>query len=218
MLAALTLAVAAAACGAGASRTGASRTGTGAERTDAGAARTATNPYAGLPPDVRPRPLGPGPAYLPAALSARVTRRAPIGGLRCLPTPARRFGVHLELFAHRFVIHIPAGIGVAPPQRTRGVYVLGGACEYPLRSLEPTGVFQVTPGRPLDLGDLFAVWGQRLAERRLLSFRGTVAGFLDGRRWTRPLSEIPLHRHAEIVLEVDGLLAPHPSYDFAPGL
>ena len=116
------------------------------------------------------------------------------------------------------MVHIPAGIGVAPPQRTRGVYVLSGACYYPLRTLEPTGVFQVSPGRPLELGDLFAVWGQRLGERRLLTFRGRVLGFVDGRRWRRPLAEIPLRRHAEIVLEVDGELAPHPSYDFAPGL
>jgi hypothetical protein len=205
-VAALLLGLAACSCGATAARTGTS------------AARTGTNPYVGLPPDVRPRPLGPGPAYVPPALSAAVARRARIDGMRCLPPSSRRYGVHLELFAHRFVIHIPAGIGVAPPQRRRGVYVLGGACEYPVRSLEPTGVFQVTPGRVLDLGDLFALWGQRLATRRLLSFRGTVAGFLDGHRWHGPLDEIPLHRHAEIVLEVDGFLPPHPSYEFAPGL
>jgi hypothetical protein len=177
-----------------------------------------TNPYAGLPPDVRPRPVGPGPAYRPAAVSAAVRRRATIDGLRCLAPPGRRFGIHLELFAHRLVVHVPAGVGVAPPQRTRGVYVLGGACYYPLRSLEPTGVFQVSPGRVLTLGALFAVWGQRLAQRRLLSFRGPVLGFVDGRRWRRPLAEIPLRRHAEIVLEVDGYLPPHPSYDFPPGL
>jgi hypothetical protein len=138
--------------------------------------------------------------------------------MRCLPAPPRRYGIHLELFAHRFVIHIPAGIGVAPPQRTRGVYVLSGACVYPVRSFEPTGVFQLTPGPTLDLADLFAVWGQRLGKRRLLSFRGTVTGFVDGRRWRGPLADIPLLKHAEIVLEVDGLLAPHPSYNFAPGL
>jgi hypothetical protein len=68
------------------------------------------------------------------------------------------------------------------------------------------------------LGVLFAVWGQRLAARRLLSFRGRVLGFVDGRRWRGPLAEIPLRRHAEIVLEVDGEVTPHPSYDFAPGL
>ena len=107
--------------------------------------------------------------------------------------------------------------------------MLGGACSYPLRTLEPTGVFQIlaagfaaggrsATGRPATLGQLFAVWGQTLAARRLLAFRGLVLAFIDGRRWRRPLAEIPLRRHAEIVLEVDGALAPHPSYDFAPGL
>jgi len=182
------------------------------------AERASTNPYAGLPPDVRPRPVGPGAAYRPPAVAAAVGRRATIDGLRCLASPGRRFGVHLELFAHRYVVHIPAGIGVAPPQRSRGAYVLRGACYYRLRTLEPTGVFQVGPGRVLALGDLFAVWGQRLAARRLLSFRGPVHGFVDGRRWRGPLARIPLRRHAEIVLEVDGELPPHPAYDFAPGL
>jgi len=184
----------------------------------AGNSAAAASPYAGLPPDVRPRPVGPGRAYRPAAVSAAVSRRATIDGLGCRAAPGRRFGVHLELFAHRFVVHVPAGIGVAPPQRTSGAYVLGGACYYALRTLEPTGVVQVAPGRPLTLGVLFAVWGQRLAERALLSFRGPVLGFVDGRRWHGPLTEIGLHRHAEIVLEIDGELPPHPAYDFAPGL
>jgi hypothetical protein len=155
-------------------------------------------------------------------VSAAVAHRARIVGLRCLASPGRRFGIHLELFAHRFVVHIPGGIGVAPPQRRRGVYVLGGACYYPLRTLEPTGVVQVARGggarRLHTLGELFAVWGQRLGERHLLSFAGPVLGFVDGRRWRRPLAQIPLRRHAEIVLEVDGELVPHPAYDFPPGL
>ena len=182
------------------------------------AVHRSTNPYAGLPLDVRPRPVGPGPAYRPEAISTPVARRATVDGMRCHRAPGRRFGIHLELFAHRLVIHIPAGIGVAPPQHTRGVYVLTGACYYPLRSLEPTGVFQITPGQVRTLGNLFAIWGQQLGENRLLTFLGPVAGFLNGHRWHRPLAQIPLHRHAEIVLEVDGLLPPHPSYNFAPGL
>jgi hypothetical protein len=177
-----------------------------------------TNPYAGLPPDARPRPVGRGAAFRPRALSAPVAHRATIDGLRCLSHGGPRFGIHLELFADRFVVHIPAGIGVAPPQRRRGVYVLGGACAYPVRSLEPTGVFQLDRGRTLTLGKLFAVWGEALGPRRLLDFRGPVSAFLDGRHWRRPPAEIPLRRHAEIVLEIDGAVAPHPSYDFAPGL
>jgi hypothetical protein len=192
--------------------------GGSAARRSTHAGRVSTNPYAGLPPDVRPRHVGRGSAYRPAALSASVHHRTTIDGLRCLVSPGRRFGAHLELFAHRLVVPIPAGIGVAPPQRRRGVYVLAGACSYALRTLEPTGVFEIRPGRVLTLGNLFAVWGQELAARRLLSFRAPVLGFVDGRRWRRPLAEIPLRRHAEIVLEVDGELPPHPSYDFAPGL
>ena len=40
-----------------------------------------------------------------------------------------------------------------------------------------------TGRRPRALGDLFAVWGQRLAPRRLLSFSGRVQAFRNGREW-----------------------------------
>ena len=67
----------------------------------------------------------------------------------------RGFRVHLELFARKLVLLVPAGIGVAPPVERDGVYVLGGRCLYPLRTREPTGVVEVASPRPLRLGDLF---------------------------------------------------------------
>jgi hypothetical protein len=156
-----------------------------------------------------------------------------VAGYRCV-APARLgapYGVHLELFAHRRVVPIPAGIGVAPPQRRRGAYVLGGACVYPLRTLEPTGVVRVSVaggrgrsagGRgaasPPTLAALFAIWGQPLSGRRLSGFGGRVLAFVDGRRRRGLPGAIALRRHAEIVLEVDGRLRPHPAYRFPPGL
>jgi hypothetical protein len=152
------------------------------------------------------------------AVSAGVARRTPISGFACLKVHQRPFAVHVELFAQRRVVPIPAGIGVAPPQRRRGAYVLGGACEYPLRTLEPTGVVLIDGGYMPTLGDFFAIWGQPLARDRLAGFRGRVLAFVDGRPWRRALREIPLRRHAEIVLEVGGELPPHPAYRFPPGL
>jgi hypothetical protein len=109
---------------------------------------------------------------------------------------------------------------VAAPQRRRGAYVLGGACVYALRTLEPTGVVRVSVarGRPPALAALFAIWGEPLTGRRLLGFGGRVLAFVDGRRRRGAPGAIALRRHAEIVLEVGGRLPPHPAYRFPPGL
>ncbi len=145
-----------------------------------------------------------------------------MGRLRCSrATGGPRYGVHLELYAARLVIPVPAGIGVAPPQHRRGAYVLGGACVYPLRTHEPTGVVVVdhrAASAVPTLGALFAIWGQPLSRGRLAGFRGPVRAYLGGVRWTGTPGAIPLTRHAEIVLEVGRAIPPHRTYLFPPGL
>jgi hypothetical protein len=182
------------------------------------------DPFASLPADERPLPAGRGPRYRLPAVSAAVARRAVVGGLECAAagrTAPRPYAVHLELYADGLVLPVPAGIGVAPPQRRRGAYVLGGACAYPPRTLEPTGVVLVAGrrGAPAPtLASLFALWGQRLSRGALASFRGPVRAFLGGRAWSRPPGAIPLRRHAQIVLEVGAPVLPHRAYRFPPGL
>jgi hypothetical protein len=179
----------------------------------------------------QPRTIGRGPRFLPAALGSEVVAAAavprPTGALRCTNTAVSRYGAHLELFAAGHVVVIPAGIGIAPPQRREGAFVTGGRCSYPLRTVEPTGVIQVSPALlrrpgPALLADLFAEWGQPLAARRLAGFtargRSGVIGFVDGRRWSGALGAIPLLRHTQIVLEVNGAVLAHRRYRFEPGL
>ncbi len=171
-----------------------------------------------LPPDVIPIPAGRTPAYRIPALSPAVARGGPVGAFRCTRSHERFYGVHLDLYARRLVVPIPAGIGIAPRQRHAGAYVLGGACTYPLRTYEPTGVIVVDAGRTPTLRQLFAVWGQPLAADRAAGFRGRVLAFLNGRPWRGPPGTIPLSRHAEVVLELGGYVPPHPRYRFEPGL
>jgi hypothetical protein len=169
-------------------------------------------------PDQWPIPAGRGSRYRLPALWPAVARRAPIARLRCSSARRRSFGIHLELYAHRLVLPVPAGIGIAPPQHRRGVYILAGACLYPLRTFEPTGVAVLDAEAPYTLAQLFAVWGQPLSRGTLASFRGPVLAFLDGHRWRGSPGAIPLRRHAEIVLEIDGRVPPHPRYQFPPGV
>ena len=70
-------------------------------------------------PSVVPIPVGPGPRYRPAAV---VRDGRPLGTLTCGPA-GRTFRVHLELFAHRKVVIVPPGIGVAR-----------SGCVYPART------------------------------------------------------------------------------------
>jgi hypothetical protein len=172
-------------------------------------------------PSVHPWPVGVGPHYLPTPAPAAVLAGRPVDGLRCSGAPGRperRFGVHLELFAGRKVVVVPAGIGVARPLRREGAYVRPAGCTYPLRTLEPTGVIEVAAGRRPTLGDLFRLWGQPLGPNRLAGFRGRVAAFVGGRRWRGAAAAIPLTRHAQIVLETGGYVPPHPRYLFRAGL
>lgn len=120
------------------------------------------------------------------------------------------------MFARRRVVAIPAGIGVAPPISRDGAYVRGGRCVYAARTREPTGLVEVDA--PVTLGELFAIWGQPLSPTRAAGFRAPdgqrVAAFVAGRRWHGDPRSVPLTRHAVVVLEVDGFVAPHRSYRF----
>lgn len=170
--------------------------------------------------------FGRGPQYRFTPSGAAATAARPIAGLRCgqpaSDKAADRFGVHLEVFANRRVVVIPAGIGVAPPRVRRGAYVTGGRCQYPARTLEPTGVIEVERGTQLALGHFFDLWGQPLSKVRLLGFRASpgrhVAAFVEGRPWRGDPRAIPLRRHTQIVLEVGGHFPPNKRYVFPPGL
>lgn len=149
------------------------------------------------PPPVYPWPIGVGAAYHPTA-QGHASRT-----LRCTKTGAT-FAVHVELFAKRRVVIVPAGIGKRPE------------CAYPLHTTAPTGVVHVAR-RGLTLGDLFRVWGRRLSSSRLLSFHGKVSVFVGGTRWHGEPGAVPLTKHAQIVVETGGYVAPHPSYLFSKG-
>ncbi len=156
------------------------------------------------PPPVHPWPIGVGPRYQPVAANRAVLDGEPVGRLRC--ANGRRFAVHLELFAHRRVIVVPPGIGVAH-----------SGCSYPLRTKAPTGVVEVLRSGTFTLGDLFRVWGRRIGPGRLLSFPGRVSLFVGGKPVAGDPRRVVLRRHAQIVLEVGGYVAPHPAYLFPKG-
>ena len=163
---------------------------------------SATEAPVGGPPIVT-RPIGVGAAFRLPALGARARRALPVVGLRCATGPlAGPVVAHLEIFAHRETLVIPAGIGTLPRR-----------CRYPLRTRDPTGL--ITASRPgLTLGDLFAIWGQPFSRRRVAGFRGPILAYVDGRRVRDNIADISIRHHAQIVLEVSGYVPPHAHYVF----
>jgi len=115
------------------------------------------------------------------------------------------------------VVLMPGGIGIAPPQVRRGAFVVRGRCEYPLRTREPTGIVEVAAGTRATLGDLFAIWGQPLSRRRVLSFRGPVVAYVGSRRYAGDPHAIPLRPRAVVTLEIGRYVRPHAEYVFPPG-
>lgn len=162
-----------------------------------------------------PLPVGHGPGYRPPALSPAVREARPLPGLACRAGPGPRNLAHIELFAARRVVVVPAGVGVSPPQRREGARILAGRCYYPVATFEPTGVVAVARGARTTIGQLFAIWGQPLSRWRLAGFGGaTIAAFVDGRRVFGDPGSIPLTAGSEIVLEINGQVPPHASYRF----
>ena len=164
-----------------------------------------------------PPPVSREPGFVLPAASHEVASGRAVAGMRCATARAVD-AVHVEIFVDRKVLLLPAGIGLRPPLRRAGIARLaGGRCAYPLHTLDPTGTVFVDRARPRALGDLFAIWGQRLAPRRLLSFSGRVQAFRNGRAWHGDPRRMPLQRHDEIVLEIGGYVPPHERYLFPEG-
>ena len=164
-----------------------------------------------------PPPVSRDPGFVLPAAPPGVRSGRTVSGMRCAVGRAVD-AVHVEIFVDRKVLLLPAGIGLRPPLRRAGIARLaGGTCAYPLHTLDPTGTVLVDRTRPRALGDLFAVWGQRLSRRRLLSFSGPVRAFRNGREWQGDPRRMPLQRHDEIVLEIGGYVPPHARYLFPEG-
>jgi hypothetical protein len=164
-----------------------------------------------------PPPVSREPGFVVPAASRPILRGQAVSGMRCAGTRSVD-AVHVEIFVDRKVLLLPAGIGLRPPLRRAGLSRLaGGACAYPLQTLDPTGTVLVDRTRRRVLGDLFAVWGQRLGPRRLLSFAGRVRVFRNGREWQGDPRQVPLRRHDSVVLEIGGYVPPHTRYLFPAG-
>jgi hypothetical protein len=165
-------------------------------------------PGGNVPAD--PRALAQG--LIPTPIGFRPAAREPAGA--CSPGRLQgRYRAHVELFARRRAVAVPAGIGLKAARLEYG-RVVSAACRAVARTLDPAGV--VDSDRELTLGALFAVWGERLSRTRLLSFRCPVSVFVGGRRVTGDPAAVVLRDRAQVVLECGGYIPPHTTFLFPP--
>ncbi|HVP75436.1 MAG TPA: hypothetical protein VMS63_05385 [Gaiellaceae bacterium] len=151
-----------------------------------------------------PTPIGVGPRYHPP----------PAVHGPCVPGPLRGAArVHVELFANRRVVIVPAAIGLRDARFDLG-RVAGAHCRARLWTTDPSGVVSFT-GRQR-LGDLFEVWGLPIGRMRLASFHGAVSLFRNGLPVRGDPRGLALRDGDEVVLEIGGFVPPHRSYRFPP--
>jgi hypothetical protein len=156
-----------------------------------------------------PTPIGVGPLYHPPAHGPTAAAVA------CNDAPLRRgLRVHLELFAHRRVVIVPAGVGVYGASLRLG-NVVGARCRAQTWTVDPTGVVRFDRAGER-LGTFFATWGEPLSRMRLAGFRGAVSVYVDGIRRAVDPRRLVLHDGDEVVLELGGYVPPHASFVFPP--
>jgi hypothetical protein len=151
-----------------------------------------------------PTPIGVGPRYHPQPGIHAPCAAGPLRG-------AAR--AHVELFANRRVVVVPAAIGLRGARLSLG-RVTSARCRARLWTTDPAGVVSFTDRARL--GDLFTVWGEPLGPARLVSFRGGVSLFRNGVPVRGDPRLLVLRDGDELVLELGGFVPPHRSYRFPP--
>jgi hypothetical protein len=124
---------------------------------------------------------------------------------------------HVELFARRLVRRRPGRDRDRPASSRRARPRARGALRVPAAHAGAHRRGRLDPRLRPTLGDLFAVWGQRLSRGRLLSFGGKLRVYVAGKLRRGDPRTTPLTYHAQIVVQVGGYVPPHACYLFGPG-
>jgi hypothetical protein len=157
-------------------------------------------------------PVESGPAVAPASTTSQARSAQ---GIQCAPTEQLVYHIHahLQVYIDGRPRALPGGIGMigAVGQQTPYGAVYGATvCYYWLHTHTADGVIHIES--PLEavytLGNFFAVWNQPLSSHQVAGARGQVSAFVNGKRWTKAPTAIPLLPHAAIQLDVGTPLVP----------
>jgi hypothetical protein len=159
-------------------------------------------PYIG--PNGLPMETG---AFLAPATTTRLG--AIVGGIQCEPFAQRAYTTyaHLQVYVDGHSRALPGGIGIVdekPAETPNGLFYSALTCMYWLHTRAADGLVEVQSpvARTFTLGDLFAVWNQRLDGTQVARARGPVTATVNGHRWSGDPALIPLDEHEAIQLSV----------------
>ena len=149
-----------------------------------------------------------------------------VDGIRCETTEQVVYHIHahLAVYIDGTAGQVPYGIGIVPPgqveQSTEGPFVVSGKCFYWLHSHTQDGVIHIESptARVYTLGNYFDEWMQPLSRTQVATATGPVTAFVNGRRYTGDLRQIPLLRHELIQLDVGSPVVPPQGFKFPAGL
>lgn len=127
---------------------------------------------------------------------------------------------HLSLFYRGNQIAVPAAIGIVRPFHSKHGFVGDGEGFYWLRTHDETGIIHIESpdDRIYTLGNFFDIWGRPLSNDNVAGLIGTVRAFIDGKRYSGNIREIPLKARGQITLVVGKPVPTLPRYAFPRGL
>jgi hypothetical protein len=139
----------------------------------------------------------------------------PVDGISCggMEYSTLHVHPHLAIFINGVQAQVPRLIGGVPKP----------GCLYWIHTHDASGiihieapVLQPAGSSGFNLGMLFDIWGQPLANDDIAGFKGPVTAYVNGQKYDGDLRQIPLISHQEITLEVGSPVVPPPNYQFPP--
>jgi hypothetical protein len=173
-----------------------------------------------------PAPAGASPAAGGVLTAQEVKPGDAFNGISCDQHESMLFHIHphLAIYANGQPVQVPHGIGIGQPQNVvrtaEGPFVNGGSCFSWLHTHTQDGIIHIESPvtRAFTLGDLFAVWGQRLTPTQVGSYQGQVFAYVNGEKVSGDPAAIPLTDHAVIQLNVGNDSPPPQPYTFPPNV
>ena len=204
------LTIALAGCGSSGSTSSTTNSSSAAATSSAASSTTAASATHPGPETI---PLEQGPELAPASTTAPGTKID--GVIQCAPLEqlAYHIHIHLQVFVDGQSRSIPAAIGLLGPvyeNTPYGRFYGAQKCYYWLHTHASDGIIHVeSPTKRIyTLGIFFDEWRQPLSSDQVASAHGVVTAFLNGKRWTASLRDIPLEPHNEIQLDVGKPIVP----------